>query len=76
MEITAENTNLTTGIKNSEFEAWIEGMRSEGLVDMKFAIQASADGISTRKIIEELLTAERMIKAGIVEPHLSESATS
>jgi hypothetical protein len=57
-----------------EFDAWLASEREKGLVDVKFAVQATMTGnSSTRKAMEEFLRAEKMINAGIIEPHLVEA---
>ncbi|NOX09025.1 MAG: hypothetical protein GXP22_05980 [Gammaproteobacteria bacterium] len=70
------NTNTSNEVvpgqaTHDEFVEWFEKERANGLVDIKFAITNSmSDNAVTRVVLHNVLSSERMISAGIVEPHL------
>lgn len=55
-----------------EFQAWFEKAKSEGLVDLKFAIDDPTK--AKREILEGFLDAELAISAGLVHPDFPEPA--
>lgn len=77
MNVDTENQNsrtieLTAALV--QFEEWFAREKANGLVDIKFCLgNTSSNSATVEKAVFELNHANRMIQAGVIEPHIEDA---